>query len=859
MEKQVKKYLASTSPDITEKEIKHAELSRKLAGECVVLLENDGILPLENKGKIALFGSGARETIKGGTGSGDVNTRSVVNIEQGLLKAGYVITTTDWLDRETCRKQEEKNSYLTFIKRIAEEKNIAEIIAGFENPLKLGPSGKITEEDIAKADTDTAVYVLSRNSGEGADRYCEPGDYYLFKEEEEQIRSLVEHFENVIVVLNIGAVMDLSWVKKISGINAVLLLSQLGNIGGEVLADVLSGAVNPSGKLSDTWAEDYKDYPSADTFSHNNGNVDDEEYREGIFVGYRYFDTFDVNTLYPFGYGKSYTDFDIQYTDTIIQKDIVTVKANVTNTGDRYVGKEVVQLYVSAPSEKLSRPAKELKAYKKTGMIAPGENESVELHFRLSDLAGYSEETAAWVLEKGRYTLYIGNSSEHVKAVTDLVLSNDVTTEKCKNLLANGYTIEEIQSDKRKTCVHEGIREINMDDNAKNISEMACVYQEKRKELEEYKAYKVTTEDIQNGKNTVEELVSQLTVEELAELCVGTLRAGEGNVVGNASAMVPGAAGDTSSVAYGTHGVRSMIFADGPAGLRLQPVFKTTRNGEMIPGGDILGDVVTPFPEDLDENEVLTYYQYCTAIPIGWALAQSWNEELLEEAGSMVGEEMEQFGIDVWLAPAMNIHRNPLCGRNFEYYSEDPLLTGKTAAAITRGVQSHKGKGTCIKHFAANNQEDNRYFTNAHISERALREIYLKGFEIAVKEAQPMSVMTSYNLLNGIHTANSRELLQYIGRDEWGFRGFYMTDWFTSQDVPELTGNKKTKYGISSSVGCVYAGNDLQMPGCQKNVDDLILAVNQKKEIDGYAISKADLQFCACNVIRAAMGMQEEY
>jgi beta-glucosidase len=251
----------------------------------------------------------------------------------------------------------------------------------------------------------------------------------------------------------------------------------------------------------------------------------------------------------------------------------------------------------------------------------------------------------------------------------------------------------------------------------------------------------------------------------------------------------------------------------------------------------------------LDENDVVTYYQYCTAIPIGWALAQSWNMNILEEIGDMVGTEMEQFGVDLWLAPALNIHRNPLCGRNFEYYSEDPLISGKSAAAITRGVQKHHGKGTTIKHFAANNQEDNRFFTNAHISERALREIYLKGFEIAVKESQPFAIMTSYNLINGIHSANHYDILQGIARDEWGFEGMFMTDWCTSQNVTGFSVVSEPKYPISASTGCIFAGNDLQMPGCKKNVDDIIEAIEKDRELDGYRITLGELQYCAAKII----------
>ncbi len=315
-----------------------------------------------------------------------------------------------------------------------------------------------------------------------------------------------------------------------------------------------------------------------------------------------------------------------------------------------------------------------------------------------------------------------------------------------------------------------------------------------RKEYHTDKTDKITMQDLLSEKATVEELVAQLSTEELAEFCVGTLRADGGEVVGNASYTVPGAAGDTSSVCKESRGIKNMILADGPAGLRLQPHFKTKKDGTLLPGGEVMGDAYTPFNPNIDEKEVDNYYQYCTAIPIGWALAQSWNTELVEKAGDMVGSEMEQFHVDLWLAPALNIHRNPLCGRNFEYYSEDPYVSGKIAAAMTKESTKHRGKGTTIKHFAVNNQEDNRYFVNAHVSERALREIYLKGFEIAVREAQPLSIMTSYNLLNGIHTANSHDLIQGMARDEWGFKGVVMTDWFTSQDMPMITGKFKPAY-----------------------------------------------------------------
>ncbi len=842
-------YYAAKSPEVTERETRHMELARTLAGECAVLLENDGTLPLAGCGKIALYGVGARQTVKGGTGSGDVNSRTVVTIEQGLREAGFSVTTKDWLDRNEKKVRKAKEDYLSWVSEKAKKEQRQEFTVMFDHPMKAVIPEQVIEADISGSDTKTAVYVIARNSGEGADRFCEEGDYLLFAREREDIKRLTESYEQVIVVLNIGGVMDLTELKAIDGVGSVLLMGQLGNIGGNVLADVLTGKVTPSGKLTDTWAKRYEDYPSSAKFSHNDGNVDDEYYSDGIYVGYRYFDTFGVEPLYPFGYGKSYTEFEVKTDEVQVENGTVRVLVTVANRGTEYAGKEVVQVYTSAPEGSLKKPFQELAAFGKTKLLAPGESEQLTITFAVSDMASYSEEQAAWVLEAGSYYIRVGNSSAAAETAAELVLSETVKTEQLKNLFRDEKPLEEITPPERNAeCAHPDCRIVL---NASEIAAKTVTYTGERGEYHTDKTEKLTMEDILAGKCAVEELVSQLSVEELAEFCVGTLRAGEGTVVGNASVTVPGAAGDTTALLAKERGIKNMIFADGPAGLRLQPHFKTKKDGTLLPGGSILGDSFVPFDASVKEEETDDYYQYCTAIPIGWSLAQSWNPELLQEAGDMVGAEMEEFHVDLWLAPAQNIHRNPLCGRNFEYYSEDPLVSGKAAAAITKGVQAHPGKGTTIKHFAANNQEDNRYFTNSHISERALREIYLKGFEIAVKESRPFSIMTSYNLLNGIHTANSHDLLQAAARDEWGFDGVVMTDWFTSQEMPQITGGHPAAYPISASTGCIYAGNDIQMPGCKKNVDDIVEAVKSGKELDGYRITLADLQFNAANVIRA--------
>ncbi len=845
------RYYAAASPEVTQSELDHMALSRDLAGECVVLLENDGALPLKEKGAIALFGNGARHTVKGGTGSGDVNSRTVVTIEQGLKEAGYAVRGQEWLDRYDSCLAEAKTAYAKFVKKKSAETGMQESMVTFYDPFVEPVPDAVTEEDVRASKADTAIYVIARNSGEGSDRYAREGDYLPFAQELESLKVLGRCCRQVILVLNIGGVMELTEIRKIPGINAILLMSQLGNIGGHVLADVISGVVTPSGKLTDTWAERYSDYPSSADFSHNDGNVDDEFYREGIYVGYRYFDTFGIKPLYCFGYGRSYTTFALSDEQVSVKNGKVTVSVKVTNTGDAYSGKEVVQVYYSAPAGKLDKPYQELAAFVKTSLLKPGQSETVSAEFAVKDMASYCEQCASWVLEAGSYIIRVGTSSRDTMAAAEIVLDRTVKTAVLKNVFALDMEMEELKGPETAgSACEKPVLSIPL--SADSIETETASYQGEREIYTTDKTEKLTMDDILNGRCTVEELTAQLSVEELAVLCVGTERRGEGSIVGSASNVVPGAAGDSAALLAEDRGIKGMIMADGPAGLRLQPHFKTTMDGKMIPGGAVMGDVIVPFPEDLDESQVKDYYQYCTAIPIGWALAQAWNSRLLEEIGSMVGGEMEQFHVDLWLAPAMNIHRNPLCGRNFEYYSEDPVVAGKAAAAITKGVQSHAGKGTTIKHFAANSQEDNRYFSNAHITERAMREIYLKGFEIAVKESQPMSIMTSYNLINGIHTANSYELLQTVARDEWGFEGVVMTDWYTSQDFKEMTGGEDTVYPISASTGCVCAGNDIQMPGCQKNVDDLVESVKENKKIDGYQVTLADLQFNAANVIRAA-------
>lgn len=838
------KIWAATSSEITEREIKNAELAAKLAGECVVLLKNDETLPIK-KGTVALYGNGARYTIKGGTGSGDVNTRSNTNIEKGLKEGGFEVTTTAWLDRNEIARNNAKADFLKWAEAESEKTGVQLQWVIFDHPFNEPECIEISDDDIKASNTDTAIFVISRNSGEGADRKNEKGDYQLYPNEMANIKKLVENYKKVIVVLNIGGLIDMNELSELPGINSILLMSQLGNLGGLVLADALSGKVNPSGRLADSWAKDYMDYPSSAEFSFNNGNVHEDFYKDGIYVGYRYFDSFEKKVVYPFGYGLSYSDFESKVLSVTQNGDKVEVKVEVQNIG-RYAGKDVVQVYISAPVNAggVNHPYQELKGFAKTSEIKPGERDTVTVSIPLVSLASYNEKCAAWIIGEGDYVVRVGKNSRDTVAAMNLNIEKDVVTEKCKNILPLDCEMKEISADVKASAPANATLKIN-------LTKIPCVehnYQNGRPEMKTSKSEKVTLQDVIDGKATVEDMVAQLTIEEMATMCVGVFYDDKkDSVIGSASSVVPGAAGETPNI-LSSRNVPKLILADGPAGVRLQPHFRTDKDNNYLPGGEVFGDQVNPFgtaPEG-----AIDYYQYCTAIPIGWALAQSWSCDLIEEIGQMIGKEMELFGVDMWLAPAQNIHRNPLCGRNFEYYSEDPLLTGKISAAITRGVQKVPGRCTTIKHFCANNQEENRYFVNAHVSERAMREIYLKGFEIAIKESQPMSVMTSYNLLNGEHTANRYDILQNACRDEWGFNGVVMTDWFTSVDLPNMTGKYEHHYPISASTGCIAAGNDLQMPGVQKNIDDIIEGVKTGKEIDGYKITIGDLQFCTANLLK---------
>ena len=591
--------------------------------------------------------------------------------------------------------------------------------------------------------------------------------------------------------------------------------------GGDALVEVLNGTVNPSGKLTDTWPVNFDDNPSSAGFANEDKNNAQELYNDDIFVGYRYYDTFGKDVSYEFGYGGSYTTFAMQTQSVTADKDKVTVKVKVKNTGS-VSGKEVAEVYFSAPEGNLDKPYQELAGYAKTDELAPGESQVLTITYDTTEMGSYDTDKAAYVMEDGDYIIRVGNSSRNTHVAGKISVAEDTITEQYSNLMVPVKDNPNVADDEKYPTLEpmttEGATPITYDGEADEIAAASTIavdftgYKapEIIKENEDVDVYvsnttqteyliaenkdgatgeisrvekgnanssdytvtynehvkkfdgdfsKATLMDVKLKKLSIEQFVSALSLEELAELVNGH----------SGDATVRGVAGSTWR--NDTKGITPVNLSDGPAGLRITQKYK-----------------------DGDQ----TYYQYATAWPIGTLLAQTWDTDQIYAYGEGVGEEMEEFGIGCWLAPGMNIHRNALCGRNFEYYSEDPVVVGITGTAATLGVQSNKGVGVTIKHYALNSQETNRNSENNTVSERAIREIYLKGFEAVVKQAQPMAIMTSYNQNNGRPAADDYDLCTAFARDEWGFQGMIMTDWGGGQSVPMYE---------------MHAGNDLVCPG----------------------------------------------
>ena len=791
----------SMDQSLSEFEIRHRILAREAAAEGIVLLKNEGVLPLSTASAIALLGSGAEKTIKGGIGSGDVNNRENISIYQGMKEAGVTITSEDWLEDYEERYKNARNVWKEKI--LEDAKHVDNPFDAYaSNPFIL-PEGRAVEaKDIA--DARVAVYVLSRISGEGKDRRRVKGDYYLSEREAADLFFLNEKKIPVILLLNAGGPIELTDIlENTENIKAILNISQPGQESGYAVADILLGNCVPSAKLTATWARRYEDCPFAEDYSYLNGNLDTEEYKEGIFVGYRYFDSFGKKPLFPFGFGLSYTEFKIEFKGIETSEKELAVEMKVTNIGDTYAGKEVVQIYASLPQTEVKKEYRRLVGYAKTKFLQPGEAETLKITVGQKELAYFSEEKHQWIVEKGIYGIWTGNSSASLEYSSTVKVEQSVSLE--------------------DTCVLENTAEIE--------EELWKTY-ECRKTTADNSHCIVFTPHPEEKKIYRSAYATEQMAEDLIPLLYGNI-AETTSTLGAAGIRVPGTAGETTEGLLDKYGISSLIMADGPAGIRLQQHYEVDRATDTVYGIGVLGALENGFLVDREEHEGADqYYQYCTAFPVGTVMAQTWNRDLMQRFGEAVALEMEAFHVNLWLAPGLNIQRNPLCGRNFEYYSEDPFLSGTLAASVTKGVQCHKGCGVTIKHFACNNQEDNRMGVDVKISERTLREIYLRGFEIAVKEGQPTAIMSSYNLVNGVHAANSKDLCTRIARKEWGFDGVIMSDWNTT--VPE-DGSVAWK--------CAAAGNDIIMPG---NAEDAESIRNAYRNGD---LTEEEIRSCAGRIL----------
>ena len=805
-------------------ENEHQKTVIENAAECTVLLKSNGDFPIDGPCKIAAYGAGLRHTIMGGTGSGEVNTKISYTIEEGLEREGFTITSKKWLDEYDRVREAAKKPYYDALKKEARQNH--------ENIFLFTMGREMTEPEHNiefDGEGDVAIYVLSRNSGEGSDRKPSFGDVKLAGSEVRDITLIRKKYRRFMLVLNVGGVVDLSPVKDVENI---LLLSQLCTDCGRVLSDILTGKQTPSGKLTTTWAA-WESYSREGTF----GDWNETRYNEGIYVGYRFFDSFGKKSIFPFGYGLSYTYFDYKTKSVKLERDRVTVKVNVKNSGE-FSGKEVIQAYVSQPEGKLDKAYQELAGFKKTSLLKPLDSEDVEISFKLSDIASYDEESASYILEKGDYLIRIGNSSDNTTTEAVITLDETAVVLKTRNCLGKPDFKDIKRINHEKETIPE--KAVRLELSAKDIEKREVTFDKKYE---------------------IDKLAKTLTDEELAYIAIGAFkeRRKDQSVVGDAATHVAGAAGETTSRLV-KKGLRPLIMADGPAGLRVAKKYYEDERGEyavesgaVIPESmfEVMGPL-TAFiakktlggkkpPKGVEVKE-----HTATRIPIGTAIAQSFNPELAKAFGDIVGSEMEEMGVDLWLAPALNIHRSILCGRNFEYFSEDPLVSGTMAAALTEGVQSHRGRGTTIKHYAANNAETNRYCNNSLVSERAMREIYLRGFGICVRESQPVAVMTSYNLLNGRHTSEHRGLIEDVLRCEYGFKGFVMTDW-----VLAIMTSKRSTYRNALSNEVAAAGGDVFMPGSKKDYMNVLKALKSGK------LDRKQLMINATRIIRATKELSQ--
>lgn len=753
---------------------------RQLAGEGIVLLKNDGVLPLDLQSEVAVFGRTQYNYFCIGYGSGgDVRAPYKTSLADGLkaCKDIHVNKQVDEVYAKWCKNN------------VPDE--------GFWGHWPFCFKEMPLDSDLVKSarnTSDIALVVIGRSAGEDREQKLEKGSFYLTDSECDMLDKVCCEFEKVVLILDVGNVIDFEKINEYGDkISAIVLAWHGGMESGNALCDVLCGKVSPSGRLVDTIAKKYENYPSAQDF----GGVEYNEYSEDIFVGYRFFETFAKDeVLYPFGYGLSYTQFNLS---SSVEKvgDKARVKVLVKNVGDRDA-KTVVQVYVKGAKGKLIKPQRELKAFEKTTLLQSGQSQEILLDIDEYTLSSYDDEglsghKACWVLEGGEYEFYVGEN------VRDAVLAGSVhfdekVTRVChtacslqkpfavlKNYAKDGDTFK---WEYRQAHSERGYLKKRILDNMP-------------KEIMHKPHFNPHFDDVKNGVVSIEDFVATLTDRELEVLCHGDLRMNSKHgAKGNAGAF----GGISKSLQK--KGIACAITTDGPSGIRLA--------------------------------------QKASLLPCGSCIASSWNTSLAQRVYECIGDEMLEKGSDVLLGPGMNIHRNPLCGRNFEYYSEDPFLSGKMASSAVSGVQS-RGVASCIKHFACNNQEKHRFVNDSRVSERALREIYLKGFEIAIKESKPLVLMMSYNKLNGVYTYHNYDLATTILREEWGYGGLVITDWWTmpakNPDFPLVNDNAYR----------VRAGVDVLMPGGSRVLGRYDHSTYWSLKFGG--LKRAELQRTACRVL----------
>lgn len=739
-----------------------------------VLLENDGTLPFRSGDKIAVFGRMQSHYNHSGTGSG------------GMVNKPYTLTIFECLNKNSDIElnRELRDEYVEWLK---------------DNPYDNGPAWPgppwsqvempLSRETVEKAakKSNKALFIIARNAGESRDNYAGDGSYFLSEVERENLKLVTEYFNKVCVVLNVGNIIDMNWVREYK-VNAVLYVWQGGQDGAQAVADIVCGKLVPSGKLADTIPYDINECPSTEGFTEHM----EIEYKDDVFVGYRYFETFAKDrVMYPFGYGKSYTDFAVSRIKCSADEDTITVSFCVRNIGG-FAGKETVQVYYGKNGT--NRPAKSLIAYEKTSLLLPGETQELQTSFKISDMAYFDEERSSFILDEGAYQIYVGTDVQSAALVYEYKNNAEVVVCECKDTLNPNREFMRIKNDNGTVAWEKVVPKEN--------------YVGKKPEEIAYTGDRgIKLEDVYNGNNTLEEFVAQISDFDLACLTQGE---------GMSSLKVrPGTAGAFGGLTQPLRdfGISAAGVCDGPSGVRLE--------GEI----------------------------QATSFPGGTMFACTFNPKLVETLYKFMGIELFKLRVDGLLGPGINVHRSPLCGRNFEYLSEDPYLTGSIGIAMCRGLDL-EGISATIKHFAANNREENRATVNSVVSKRALREIYLKPFEMIVRDGHTRMIMTAYNRLNGDFCSANYHLVTTVLREDWGFDGLVMTDWWPNTALPQVAEKS------DSRVGQVISQNDLFM--VNRDVRDparkIMEAVRNGK------VLRSELQRNAMNVLRVLLkGLNFKY